>query len=238
MPTRKLVEKESTTITSSRVLKFTQKSAGSSCAAFTLVELIVVLMIMSAVFVIAFQRSDTVLFWKQQSAVRQLHETIKFVHHQAVADQNFYRLEFDFTRNAYRTGVMAPDSNSHEELLALAEDAGNLTLELAYFMNPSLGETHYMIAPPEYPSLYEWKELLPEMSFEDVRTTRGLKVAKEGGSAYIHFSPRGFSEFAVIHLRLLNDAPLTILVNPFTGLTQTYKEYKDFEWTYGRKKPS
>ncbi len=203
---------------------------------FTLVELIVVLMIMGLVSVLIFQRSDTVAYWKQQGVIRDLSETVKFLHHQAVADQNFYRLEIDFKKNAYRAGMISTESRSDDKLLELGQDVGNLSLELAAFLSPSMGKTHYMIAPPEYPSLFEWKPLLPEMSFTDVRTTRGVKDGTQGGKAYIHFSPRGFSEFAVIHLSLLNDAPLTILVNPFTGLTKIFKEHKDFEWTYGRKK--
>jgi hypothetical protein len=65
---------------------------------------------------------------------------------------------------------------------------------------------------------------------------RGLKPASEGGTAYMLFSPRGFSEFSVIHIVLSNGAPVTILVNPFTGGTEIYREYKDFKWTYGRNK--
>ncbi|MCB0334498.1 MAG: type II secretion system protein [Bdellovibrionales bacterium] len=203
---------------------------------FTLVELVVVIMIMGILSVLIFQRSDTVEYWKQQGVIRDLSETIKFLHHQAVADQNFYRLEIDFNKNAYRAGMISTESRDDDKLLELGQDVGNLSLELAAFLNPSMGKTHYMIEPPEYPSLFEWKPLLPDMSFTDVRTSRGIKNASQGGSAYIHFSPRGFSEFAVIHLSLIHDAPLTLLVNPFTGLTKIYKERKDFEWTYGRSK--
>ena len=89
------------------------------------------------------------------------------------------------------------------------------------------------------------------MEFIDVKTMRGLVKLPQGGEqastgndpnrpglAYIRFSPRGFSEFAVIHLRTAAGKEITILINPFTGEAQIIREYKDFEWTYGKKKGS
>ena len=65
---------------------------------------------------------------------------------------------------------------------------------------------------------------------------RGLKLRNVDKSAYILFSPRGFSEFAILHLSSTTRDPVTILINPFTGLTETFREYRDYEWTYGRNK--
>jgi hypothetical protein len=90
-----------------------------------------------------------------------------------------------------------------------------------------------MIPPPLFPSLAKPVPFPEGVTLTDVRTMRGMKTE---GTPYVHFSPRGFSEFCVIHLRLQNGSELTILVNPFTGLTEIYREYKDFEWTYGHQK--
>ena len=117
----------------------------------------------------------------------------------------------------------------------IAQDAGNLSLELAAFLSPSSGATQTMIPPPSFPSLAEPVTLPQGVEFDDIKTMRGKHLAGEGGLAAILFSPRGFSEFSVIHL-LIGGEPVTILVNPFTGLTETYYEYKEFEWTYGRSR--
>lgn len=73
------------------------------------------------------------------------------------------------------------------------------------------------------------------MSVTSVKTPGKEREKSQGGKAYIHFSPRGFSEFAVIHFHLYNDDPVTLVDNPFTGLVTVYPGFRDFEWTYGKK---
>jgi prepilin-type N-terminal cleavage/methylation domain-containing protein len=204
--------------------------------AFTLIELVIVLLLIGLLLGLIGFRTGTFSFWKEEGFIRQLTETVTFLHHQAVTDQAFYRLEFDFDHNTYRIGVMKSDFESDDSLKDLAVEAGTLSIELAAMLNPSLGEDQTMIPPPSFPSLAEPVQLPSGTVYKDVRTMRGMKSASEGGTAYMLFSPRGFSEFSVIHLTLSNGAPVTILVNPFTGGTDIYREYKDFKWTYGRNK--
>lgn len=173
---------------------------------------------------------------KQETFLRKLTGTIEFLHYQAVVDQAFYQLEIDFDTNSYRVGVLRPEQEYTKELQELAQDAGNLTLELAAFLSPAMMSEQTLIPPPSFPSLAEPVELPSDSRFQDVRTMRGRTLASQGGKTHIVFSPRGFSEFAVIRMRMRNNSPITILVNPFTGLTQLYRAEKDFEWTYGRKK--
>lgn len=203
---------------------------------FTLIELIVVVLLIAVMFGVVGFRSGTFAFWKEESFVRRLSETLVFLHHQAVTDQAFYRIEFDLAKNSYRIGVMKAEASIEDaEIIELAQDAGNLTLELAAMLNPSVSEEATMIPPPSFPSLAEPVPFPQGMSIEDVRTVRGLKKASEGGVAFIHFSPRGFSDFALIHLETSSGAPVTIGVNPFTGTSEVYREYVDFEAPYGRK---
>lgn len=207
---------------------------GKSTCGFTLIELVVVIAIMGIAMAMFMSRSRTSLTWQQESMMRKLMETITFLHNQAIADQAFYRLEFNFESNSYKVGVMKAEAAEDESIKELAQDAGNLTLELAAFLNPSLGSEQSMIPPPDYPSMAEPVELLNGTRVKDVHTMRGVLSADQGNDiAYILFSPRGFSEFAVIHLDLLGGAQATILVNSFTGLTQLYRGYKEFQFTYG-----
>lgn len=201
---------------------------------FTLIELVLVMFIIGLILTFVGVRQGTFTFWKEEAFVRKLSETIEFLHYQAVSDQAFYRLELDFGKNQYRVGVMKADTGADESLKEEAQTAGTLSLELASFLNPSLGEDQTMIPPPSFPSLAEPENFPPGVYLEDVRTMRGKQAKAEASVAYVMFSPRGFSEFAVLHFRLSNEAPVTILVNPFTGSTSIYRDYKEFEWSYGR----
>jgi hypothetical protein len=146
-------------------------------------------------------------------------------------------MDFDLQKNSYRVRVVRTEEHDDEARLSeIAADAGALSLELSAFLNPSMGRSQTLIPPPSIPSLADDQPFPAGMSIEDIRTMRGRAAPPHDESAYIAFSPRGFSEFAVLHLRLSSGLPVTILVNPFSGLTEIYREYKDFEWTYGRKK--
>ena len=204
---------------------------------FTLIELVLVIVIIGLTFGIVGLRSGSFDFWRDEGFLRRISETVSFLHHQAIVDQSFYRLDFDFKRNAYRVRVVRTEEHDDEQRLSeIAADAGNLSLELAAFLNPSIGRSQTLIAPPSLPSLAEEQALPDGMHVQDIRTMRGKFAPGQDESAYILFSPRGFSEFAVMHFKLSTDQPVTVLVNPFTGLTEIYREYKDFEWTYGSKK--
>jgi len=212
--------------------KFLHRSDIKNEVGFTLIELAIVIVIVGLIFGLVASRTNTFSYWKEEGYIRNLSETINFLHHQSMVDQAFYRLEIDLKNSQYIIGVLKPEEES-EELKDISSDIGNLSLELAAFLNPNISGSSTFIPPPSMPSLAN-PVVPPEgVNFEDVRTMRGMETE---GKPYILFSPRGFSEFAVLHLRLSTGDPITILVNPFTGLTKTIREYKDFTWTYGRQK--
>lgn len=204
---------------------------------FTLIELVVVIIILGVTSTLLTMNLGTFAYWKEEGFLRRLTETIVFLHRQAVVDQAFYRLEFNLKQSTYRVGAIRPedDTQSTAGLAALAQEAGNLTLELADFLNPSPGSASTLIPPPSFPSLFEPEQLPNGVSLLDLKTARGKENGETAEKLYITFSPRGFSEFAVVHLRMSRGAQVTILVNPFTGLATIYRDYRDFEWTYGRE---
>lgn len=201
---------------------------------FTLIELAIVIVLIAIIGGLSAARLGGGFgFWKEESFVRSFSELIVFLHHQAVVDQAFYRLEIDLDKNFYEVGVLRVEEEENDELADYGTSFGILSLELAAFLNPSVGESQTFIPPPTFPSLAE-KVYPPEgVVLEDVRTMRG---DESEGPAYILFSPRGFSEFAVIHFTLSDGTKITILVNPFTGNTEIFRghEFQHFEWTYGR----
>lgn len=206
--------------------------------AFTLIELVIVILVVGVMMALLSVQSGTYSSWRDESFLRQFCETIEFLHHQAIVDQSFYVMKLDFDNNQYAVEVMEGEKGINEELVNVAQDAGNLSLELAAFLSPALGKSQVLIPPPTLPSLAEPVNLPGKTQYIDARTMRGLGQATEGGAPYILFSPRGFSEFGVIHLKLSNGSIVTVLINPFTGLTDIYRSYKDFEWTYGKNRES
>lgn len=206
---------------------------------FTLLELVLVIAIVGLLSSLIVVRLGTFQRWQEEGFLRRFTETIQFLHHQAVVDGVFYRMDFDFEENppVYKVGEIVAEEVNQSNLAAMSAagaDPGILSVELADFLVPSLGTFQNLIPPRSFPSLAKPIELPEGVEFSDVRTMRGVIAPGDPEKAYILFSPRGFSEFAVIHLALSHDRVRTILVNPFTGLTSIYKEYKDFEWSYGR----
>ena len=202
---------------------------------FTLVELIIVILIIGSAATIVTVRLGALNFWKEESELRKLCDTIALLNSQAVMDQSFYRMEFDLEQNAYRVGVMRADSGMMGT--GTTVNLPPLQLELAAMLSPSIQGDSTMIPPPSYPSLAEPKILPGQMRFNDVVTPRGKAIAGDRQeNPFLLFSPRSFSEFGVIHLTMGSGRPVTILVNPWTGLAEVYREYREFQWTLGKQK--
>jgi len=205
----------------------------------TLIEVVIVLLIIGLVTALVSVNLGTFSYWKEQGFIRRLRETLEFLHHQAVVDQSFYRIEFDLERNTYRIGVVRPEDDPNStELAQTTAGSGLLTLELAAFLNPSPGGITTMIPPPSFPSMAQPVQLPADVIFDDIVSMRGKDLPSDGVTPYVLFSPRGFSEFGVIHMKLSNGAQVTLLINPFTGLVETHNGYKEFQWTYGNDKNS
>jgi prepilin-type N-terminal cleavage/methylation domain-containing protein len=207
---------------------------GRTARGFTLIELVLVITIMGLMVGMVSVRLSDMNFWKEEAALKKLSETIVFLNNQAIMDQSFYRMDFDLENRQYRINVVKNESP------ALSNPSGinlpPLQMELAALLSPDMGDESTLIPPPSYPSLAEPTTLPGMMKFRDVLTPRGkVSAGDKRESPYLIFSPRGTSEFGVIHLDIGPDDPVTILVNPWTGLAETYREYKEFKWTLGKQ---
>ncbi len=207
---------------------------------FTLIELILVIAIVGLTLGLVTVRIGAVDFWREQTSIRKLTETIALLNNQAILDQAVYRLEFDLKGNSFRAGVMRPDNAGLGGASAGALSGVNLDpLEelLADLLSPESSSGATMIPPPSIPSLAEPHSLGGRYVMLDVVTAEG-KFSREDEDApnpAIRFSPRGVSDFGVIHISTGRDSAVTIVANPWTGLAEIHPGYKDFKWTMPRQ---
>ena len=211
-------------------------SVHSTSSGYTLIEIVVVFAIMGGLLLLVGRASGSFQFWRDEAFLRTLRERLEFLHYRAVSDQLSYQMEISLQTQRYRIGVLRDDQTVNTNVQVNANQSlGELSLELADFLNPATGSGATMIPPPSFPSLFEWVALGGGSRFDSVRTRSEQIAPSTKESVYLVFHPEGFSEFAVIHLTLASGGPMTIVVNPFTGLTQSYRGHKDFRWTYGNR---
>jgi type II secretory pathway pseudopilin PulG len=210
--------------------------AHGTTSGYTLIEIVVVFAILGGLLLLVGRASGSFQFWRDEAFLRTLRERLEFLHYRAVSDQLSYQMEISLQSQSYRIGVLRDDQTVNTNVQVNSNQSlGELSLELADFLNPATGSGATMIPPPSFPSLYEWVALGGGSRFDEVRTRSEQITASTKESVYLVFHPEGFSEFAVIHLTLASGGPMTIVVNPFTGLTESYRGHKDFRWTYGNR---
>lgn len=209
----------------------------SAPGGFTLIEVVVVFGILGVLVLFLGRSTGAFQFWRDESFLRILRERIEFLHYRAVSDQLYYQMEISLQSNSYRIGVLRSEEDVNRNIqVSSVTNVGELSLELADYLNPSLASGGTLIPPPSFPSLYEWVSLPMGSRIDAIRTRRRQISRNAAPSVFLVFYPRGFSEFAVFHLTLASRGPVTIVVNPFTGITQIYPGHKDFRWTYGKNK--
>ena len=229
------------------------RKSGIRQAGFTLLEILLVITLMVVIVVVLVRPEvGSFRYWEQEGEIKKISELITFLYYQALSDGENYRLEFslDEEPHAYRVGQLAPDglgledgggdiAEETEEDPAPTYESGTLIAqEIEQFLHPQSTKFTTMVPPQNLPSFAEPMQLPIGMTITDIRTIRGdYTTSSPEDRPHILFSPRGFVEFAVIHLRMERneDAEVTLLVNPFTGVVDIYREYKQFEWSYGKK---
>ena len=201
----------------------------------TLIELIVTITIIAITFMLLGSRLGISAFWNEESFLRKLRETITFLHQQAVVDQTYYRMDFNFDTHSYKvSAISSVNSEVNQDEQLIASGTGYLSNELSLILSPALGRDYQLIPPPSFPSMANEVPLPESLSFSMLKTQRGEFTGQQQEQSYILFSPRGFSEFAAIYLNHGEFGKITILINPFSGNTELFREEKEFNWNFNQ----
>jgi len=226
---------------------------------FTLLEIVLVISIIAIVSAFSIGRFESMTGWKQEGELRKFLNTWQFLFTQAATRRLAYRLYLDLDRNSYfvrREVPLTPGESVDVDLLANLRTRGEQERRIQEEEERSLDEEYkeeaerqallsleqrYLWAmfgggnrsvklgrPLEFPSLADRTELAIDVEINEVKTPRG-KV--NDGTAYIRFSPRGASEFALVYLKI-NEEDFTAYMNPMSGevrLEQGILSFDDVE---------
>lgn len=241
--------------------------SGRRCveAGFTLIELVVVVVLIALIGSLAISRLDNVMLWKQRAEIREFGAVWEVLYGEAARRGKRYRLMLNLDEGSYVVRQENPalndqvknvdylanlrlDSQKQERAKAAESDVASVEDQLKeddYLASMGLETQYYMTlgadaglaslsVPVDLPSLGTPHKFANDLKVRDIVTTHGRK---ESGTAVIRFSPRGGSEFAVIHF-VLGDSIITMLLNPASGQLQTIPGDVNFDWltTGGRSK--
>lgn len=226
----------------------------------TLVEMAIVIALVVIIASLSFNKVDFLVVAKQQGEIRKFLTTWELLFNESLARGAAYRLTLDLETQSYyvRREILESantskqvdylenlrtkrekerrskdsenkDTYSLEEEFNKEDERQSLDLETLFytslFADPE--GTLRLAQPLEFPSLGQNTKFGEGIHIRDVKTEYGTI---KDGKVDLHFSPRGTSDFAVIHF-LIEDHVTTTLLNPWTGEAQVYEGDKDFEWT-------
>ena len=120
----------------------------------TLIELVLVIMLIGAIMATIGFSTGTFTYWKQESFIRRLAETISFLHHQAVSDQMYYCLQFNYPEDAphyYKVGILQAEFGAGSST-AGPGGGSKLAQELSDALYPVVAPEQELQPPPSFPS--------------------------------------------------------------------------------------
>lgn len=193
----------------------------------TLIEIILVIVIISIMFFIVGYGTGTFKYWKEDTYLQELRETLSFLHTQAVGDQSIYRV--NFTERGYKVGVLRPE----EDISAInpdlcSADVGALSCELAFFLSPGSNQSYTIIPPPSFPSLFEEKVMPFGMSLKKIVSSQ--TDAATDSLKNIDFSPDGINVPSMIYIQTDRGQVFSISLNPLTGATTLSSKEEALPW--------
>jgi len=179
-------------------------SKATNDKAFTLIELIVVISLISIILAFSLPKLNISLVTDNQRKLSAwIVLTVKSLKENAVREQLSYVLYVDFDNQQMWTAKDGPDDAKNQEEAA-----------------PEKSDKE-----KEIPQ--ENKYLLPQgVRLMDVAFTEDEKIKE--GIVPIHFYPKGYSDKAIIHIQDADDNRYSYLIESFLPHVNIFEEYIDF----------
>jgi general secretion pathway protein H len=199
----------------------------------TLIEILIVVGIIASftVFVVGGISDTAKSNMRRTSGI--LIRTIKFSYTQAALTSTYYRLAFSLSAEPQTMHVeMSTDpfyivrADDEAEALRLENEESLSEEDLAEVSSGAQGAGSFQEMEND---LFELKELPDNIKIASIQTQEQPEAIEEGDT-YLYFFPKGYTQFAVIHLSDIEETNfMTLVVNPLTGVVEVYAEYLEFD---------
>lgn len=210
-------------------------------AGMTLIEIMVTLAVVGLVLGITISQLGDTFDSRARQATRELSATIRYLYNKAASENLTMRLVFDMEKNAYHVEATADlfQLESEEDRLERvkreqkAKPKSETKAATSSDKDAKPEETPVQRAEAKFGAvdshLLKPYQLPNGVFFKDIYTEHDNgPVSKD--KAYIYIFPSGYVERAIINLRNEDDSELrAIEVNPMTGATRVYEEYRELK---------
>ena len=198
---------------------------------FTLVELIIVLAIIAGVVIFGFNVLVGSSTKNMKSTGLHLFKIINYVYNEASLTGSYYRIVFDLDKQKYFVEY------SDTPFYVIQDDDAVEQIRIKNEEKPDVGQDEEVESAASAKGnftesdddLLEIFELPENIKFADVQVSHQKEKATSG-KAYLYFFPKGYTEFAVIHISDVDEENfLSLIVNPLTANVDISPEYVDYD---------
>ena len=207
--------------------------------AFTLLEIVISIAVVSLMLGVVISRMDSVLEWDMKKASNKLASTIRYLYNKSATEGMYIRLILDMEEQVYwveaTTDPFVMSSGDEDKVSVKGGSEEKEGEEFASGEGEEGSEEDYAIKPVEPvfskvdSYLLKPTKLPGSVYFKDVHVEHSRMVV-DGGKAEIYFFPNGTVEHAIINLRDENDEThYSLETNPISGRVNIEDRYRTRE---------
>lgn len=198
---------------------------------FTLVEIMIVLAIIAGVVAFGLNVLGGASSKNMKDTGLRLYKIINYVYNQASLTGSYYRIVFDLDEQKYfaeysDTPFYVIRADDEVEQIRLKNEEDLNTDEDEEVESSAAATGNFSEADDDLLEIFE----LPEnIKFADVQIFHQAERTTSG-KVYLYFFPKGYTEFAVIHLSDIDEENfLSLVVNPLTANVDISAEYVEYD---------
>lgn len=208
----------------------------ATTAGMTLIEIMVTLAVVALVLGITISQLSDSFDTRARQATRELSATVRYLYNKSASENLTMRLVFDMEKNTYHveatTDLYQLESEEEKQERLKREQKSKPSSESTKAADGTT-ETPVQKAEAKFGAvdshLLKPSQLPGGVFFKDIYTEHDNgPVTKD--KAYIYIFPSGYVERAVVNFRNEDDSERrAVVVNPMTGATRVYEEYKELK---------